>query len=430
MTQAPAFAGTFRELGINPDLLSIVEHYFTQATPIQHQVIPPALKNQDVIGIAQTGTGKTLAFGIPLFQKIFSQGGQALVLLPTRELALQVEEMLQKLGKSMRLRTAVLIGGMPIFRQIKMLRTDPHIVIATPGRLMDHLQQKTYSLKRLNTIVLDEADRMLDIGFLPQIRQILSAAPVDRQTLLFSATMPTDIAEIAAQHMKQPLRVEVAAAGTPASHIEQGLIVISRSHKPTLLTKLLEQEPGSILVFMRTKHGAKKMTQMLRHAGHTAAEIHSNCSLGQRKEALSGFKSGKYRILVATDIAARGLHVNNIALVINYDLPDNPEDYVHRIGRTGRAGSTGKALTFACPDERSSVRSIEKLIRKSLEILAVPPELESIQQQFIEPARPAHESVASKRPFRRKPGYDRSRRSRFSSNRAGHSRDRTGSRSR
>lgn len=383
MTQASAFAGTFRELGIKSGLLTSVERHFTQTTPVQHKVIPIAIENQDVIGIAQTGTGKTLAFGIPLFQKLLLQGGQGLILLPTRELALQVDEMLQKIGRGLGIKIAVLIGGVPMYRQIRMLQNYPDIIVATPGRLFDHLKQRNYSLSKLHTIVLDEADRMLDIGFLPQIRQVLEMAPVNRQTLLFSATMPSDIALIAEKHMKTPHRVELAPAGTPAAHIDQAVCVVARENKPKLLAKILQDQEGSVLVFVRTKHGARKLTRALQGIGHSAAEIHSNCSLSQRKEALAGFKSGKYRILVATDIAARGIHVNDIALVLNFDLPDNTEDYVHRIGRTGRAGKTGKALSFATPDETPAVRAIERLIRTPLEILELP----GITGSFVERQR-------------------------------------------
>jgi ATP-dependent RNA helicase RhlE len=238
--------------------------------------------------------------------------------------------------------------------------------------LVDHLQQKNFTLKNISIIVLDEADRMLDIGFLPQIKQILQSAPTDRQTMLFSATMPSSIAQIANTYMKSPIRFEVSPAGTPAAHIEQGVFYVSSTEKMQLLDKLLTEIQGTILVFSRTKHGAKKITAGVSAMGHSAVEIHSNRSLAQRREALSGFKSGKYRVMVATDIASRGIDVNDITLVINYDLPDNNEDYVHRIGRTGRAGKAGRALTFATHSERMEIRQIERLIRKPLPTLAVP----------------------------------------------------------
>lgn len=373
MTTIVSGQPAFRTLGIAPNLLAELEKkgYITP-TPIQHQVIPTALEGKDVVGIAQTGTGKTLAFGIPMLQRLGIHKGQGLVLVPTRELALQVDEVFMKIGRGLGLKTAVLIGGASMYQQVQALKNRAHVVIATPGRLMDHLKQKTYSLQQIKVIVLDEADRMFDIGFMPQIKQILAEAPSERQTMLFSATMPPDIAQMSARHMKLPLRIEVAPAGTASKNVEQELFVIRKEEKQQLLEKLLSDYKGSVLVFSRTKHGAKKIAAAVRHMGHSAAEIHSNRSLAQRKMALTGFKNGTYRVLVATDIAARGIDVTNISLVINYDLPDNSEDYVHRIGRTGRAGASGKAISFVTPEERSDVKQIERLIRKTLPILAVP----------------------------------------------------------
>lgn len=363
----------FKDLGISKNFLEVLDReQFKHPTPIQHQVIPVALEGKDVVGIAQTGTGKTLAFGVPMIQRLGKYKGQGLILLPTRELALQVEEVLQKVGKPLGLRSVVLIGGAPIGPQIRQLRARPHVIVATPGRLVDHLEQKNCSLENVKIIVLDEADRMLDIGFMPQIKRILAVAPKERQTMLFSATMPTEIAKIASQHMKMPLRIEVAPAGTSSANVEQEVFIIDKASKIRLLDKLLQDMDGTVLVFSRTKHGAKKITKALRDMGYTAAEIHSNRSLGQRKAALQGFKSGQYRVLVATDIAARGIDVNNITLVVNFDLPDNTEDYVHRIGRTGRAGNFGKAISFATHEERQDIKHIERLIRKTLPILQVP----------------------------------------------------------
>jgi len=331
-----------------------------------------SIEGKDLVGIAQTGTGKTLAFGVPMIQLLGQNSGQGLILLPTRELALQVNEVLQSVGRKFGLRTVVVIGGASSYQQIQAIRRNPHIIVSTPGRLIDHLKQKNLSLERVKMVVLDEADRMLDIGFMPAIKQILAVAPRERQTLMFSATMPKAIAEIAARYMKMPLRIEVAPSGTAAKNVEQELFIISKEAKIQLLDKILTDNSGTVLVFSRTKFGAKKITANVRAMGHTAADIHSNKSLAQRKAALEGFKSGRFRVLVATDIASRGIDVSNISLVINYDLPDNLEDYVHRIGRTGRADKFGKAISFATPQERGDVRQIERLIKKTIPIISLP----------------------------------------------------------
>lgn len=363
----------FESLPIAPKLLEILaQHKYTHPTPIQLKSIPVALEGKDMVGIAQTGTGKTLAFGIPMIQRLAKLKAQGLVVVPTRELALQVEETLRKIGHSLGLKTAVIIGGASMYTQINELRRNPHIIVATPGRLVDHLEQKTVTLDRIQVVVLDEADRMFDIGFAPQIKRILSLTPKDRQTLLFSATMPAEIAKMASQHMKLPLRIEVAPQGTSSANVEQEIFIISKEQKLQLLQKLLDDNKGTVLVFSRTKFGAKRIAASLRHMNHTAVEIHSNRTLAQRKAALAGFKSGQYRILVATDIAARGIDVTGISLVINYDLPDNSEDYVHRIGRTGRAGLTGKAVSFATHQERAQIKQIERLIKKTLPIIGLP----------------------------------------------------------
>lgn len=363
----------FHGLGIAPRLVAILEQLnYTVPTPIQRQAIPVAVTGKDVVGIAQTGTGKTLAFGVPMIQRLSQLSGQGLILLPTRELALQVDESLRKIGHNLGLKTAVLIGGASMSQQIQQLRRGPHVVVATPGRLADHLEQKTFNLSLIKIIVLDEADRMFDIGFAPAIKRILKLVPAGHQTMLFSATMPPAIAKMAAEHMSLPLRIEVAPAGTAAANVEQEIFIVSKEVKLQLLDKLLSDYQGTILLFSRTKHGAKKIVRAIRAMGHSAAELHSNRSLAQRREALDGFKSGKYRILVATDIAARGIDVTGIELVINYDLPDNSEDYVHRIGRTGRAGRAGTAVSFATPDQRNDIRSIERLIKKTIPITALP----------------------------------------------------------
>ncbi len=366
----------FAGLGIAPTLLDILtKHGFSTPTPIQHQSIPVAITGSDVIGIAQTGTGKTLAFGIPMIQRLAQFKGRGLVILPTRELALQVDENLKKIGAGIGMKTAVLIGGASMHLQKKALQMKPHVIIATPGRLIDHLEQKTIRLDDAKVLVLDEADRMLDMGFAPQIAKILATVPKDRQTLLFSATMPLEIVRIANTAMRTPVRVEVAPQGTLAERVEQELIFVPKHDKERLLELLLKEQEGTVLVFSRTKHGAKKIARAVHAMGYTADELHSNRSLAQRKAALEGFKTGKYRVLVATDIAARGIDVKGIALVINYDLPDNPDDYVHRIGRTGRAGMAGKAISFATPDQRGDVKGIERVIRGMIPLKPVPKNL-------------------------------------------------------
>ncbi len=371
--ETPAVQNGFEGLGIAPTILTILaKHSYTVPTPIQHQSIPVAISGSDVIGIAQTGTGKTLAFGIPMIQRLAQFKGKGLVILPTRELALQVEENLKKIGGGIGMKTAVLIGGASMHLQKKALQTKPHVIIATPGRLIDHLEQKTIRLDDVKVLVLDEADRMLDMGFAPQIAKILATVPKDRQTMLFSATMPLEIIRIANTAMRTPVRVEVAPQGTLAERVEQELIFVPKHDKERLLELILKEQEGTVLVFSRTKHGAKKISRAVQVMGYTVDELHSNRSLAQRKAALEGFKNGKYRVLVATDIAARGIDVKGIALVINYDLPDNPDDYVHRIGRTGRAGMAGKAVSFATPDQRGDVKGIERVIRGLIPLKPVP----------------------------------------------------------
>ncbi len=375
MTQNVQPQARFSELGIAPKLLDNLERLkFVVPTPIQHQCIPQALQGKDIVGIAQTGTGKTLAFGIPMIQILSQMTGnaQGLILLPTRELALQVDQVLQTIGRPLGLRTAVLIGGASGYQQKQMLRRGPHIIVSTPGRLMDHVDQKNLNFTNMKIVVLDEADRMFDIGFMPQIKQILGMISRERQTLMFSATMPQAISDIATRFMKTPLRIEVAPAGTSAKNVEQEIFIVNKDAKMQLLEKVLEDNKGSVLLFSRTKHGAKRIANGVRAMGHTASEIHSNKSLSQRKMALEGFKTGKHRVLVATDIASRGIDVTGISLVINYDLPDNTEDYVHRIGRTGRAQSFGKAISFATSQEWVDIRHIEKLIKKTIPVRPLP----------------------------------------------------------
>ncbi|PIS04983.1 MAG: hypothetical protein COT81_03610 [Candidatus Buchananbacteria bacterium CG10_big_fil_rev_8_21_14_0_10_42_9] len=374
MTQTAQITSKFSELGIGEKFLAVLaQKGFNIPTPIQHQVIPSALDGKDVVGIAQTGTGKTLAFGIPMIQRIARHHGQGLILVPTRELALQVEQALKDIGAPLGLRSSVIIGGASQQEQIKSLKRTPHIVIATPGRLVDLMDQGLYKLNQVKIVTLDEADRMLDIGFLPQIKRVLQTVPKERQTMLFSATMPKAISALASAFMKLPLRIEIAPQGTAAENIEQEVFVVSKNDKMRLLDSLLQKYANDkVLIFSRTKYGAKRIAQDIRQLNHTATEIHSNRSQTQRQAALSGFTKGKFRVMVATDIAARGIDVQDISLVINFDLPDNSEDYVHRIGRTGRIGKYGKAISFVTPPEKSDIKKIERLIRKTLPVLALP----------------------------------------------------------
>ncbi|MFH1824929.1 MAG: DEAD/DEAH box helicase [Candidatus Firestonebacteria bacterium] len=364
---------SFYKLGIAPGLLDVLENLkFSEPTPIQYKAIPIAIDGKDIIGIAQTGTGKTLAFCIPMIQRLAQNKSRGLVLVPTRELAIQVNEVFKKFAPIFKMRVIIVIGGESMHAQTLSLKNDPRIIIATPGRLIDHINRRNTRLDNVNILVLDEADRMLDMGFAPQIEQILRCIPKDRQTMLFSATIPPSIVKIASTYMHLPIHTEIAPTGTAPDLISQEMFIVSKDMKGMLLTELLKQYTGSVLLFVRTRIGVRKVTSFLVKMGYAAAEIHSDRTLWQRKEALSGFKSGKYRILVATDIAARGIDVVNIELVINYDLPDDPENYVHRIGRTGRAGIKGHSIAFATPDQGSDVKNIEKIIRTSIPLSAHP----------------------------------------------------------
>ena len=358
---------TFFQLGIAPNMLEVLERLkFVTPTPIQHKAIPIALEGKDVVGIAQTGTGKTLAFGIPMVQRLASEGGKGLVVVPTRELAFQVDDVLRTILKPFKMTSAVLIGGMPINPQISALKRNPHVIIATPGRLIDHIYQGTLDFKDAAVLVLDEADRMFDMGFAPQVERIISCLPTQRQTLMFSATMPPDIIKLATHHLQLPIHVEIAPSGTATEDVTQELFIVSEENKKQLLPMILRKYRGTILVFTRTKIKAHKVTRAIQQTGGKVAEIHSDRSMSQRQQAIDGFKSGRYRILVATDIAARGIDISMIELVINYDLPGDVENYVHRIGRTGRAGCEGHAITFATPQQSEEVGKIERFVRKPL----------------------------------------------------------------
>ena len=400
----------FYGLGIAPNILVILNKlHFKIPTPIQEKSILPAIEGKDLIGLAQTGTGKTLAFAVPMVQAAL-RGKRGLVILPTRELALQVEETFRKIGGPLGVHTALLIGGGSMPAQVQALRRNPMIVLGTPGRIIDHLERRTTSFKQVATLVLDEADRMLDMGFAPQIRRILEEVPRERQTMLFSATMPEAIVKLAHSYMKLPLRIEIAPSGTTIEKVTQELFFISKMDKLRLLEKLLQEYKGPVLVFSRTKFGAKRLAASVRALGHSAAELHSNKSLNQRREALDGFRNGKYRVLAATDIAARGIDVKGIELVLNYDLPSNPEDYVHRIGRTARAGAAGHAISFATPDQKADVRDIERLMRVALPSSTLPPlpparftpsvPFRSDRPRRFPPRPPGARPTFGRRPFR------------------------------
>ncbi len=354
----------FSSLGLSaPSLAALEKAGYRVPTPIQAQTIPAASKGQDVIGCAATGTGKTAAFILPIVERLRGKKGmRALVLAPTRELALQIEEHAARFGAPHALKSAALIGGMGMGHQIAQLK-QANLCIATPGRLIDHLEQKTASLADIEILVLDEADRMLDMGFKPQLRKILAQLPKQRQTLLFSATMAGEVAEFAKNNSKNPLRVEVARSGTTAQRATQCVYEVPQEQKTALLISLLAQDELSTLVFTRTKRRADKLAKALARERYAVERIHADRSQSQRKHALDGFKSGKFRVLVATDIAARGIDVAEIGHVVNFDLPHVPEDYVHRVGRTARASASGHASAFCAADESPLLKDIEKLLR-------------------------------------------------------------------
>jgi len=362
-SSTPAPSG-FAGLGLSAASLEALTRIgYTQPTPIQRDAIPPALAGKDVIGCAATGTGKTAAFLLPMVDRLEGRRGVvALVLAPTRELALQIAEHAQRFGRAHRLHVATLIGGVGMGAQIDALRTA-NLVIATPGRLIDHLDERRLTLDGLEVLVLDEADRMLDMGFAPQLKRIMARVPKKRQTLLFSATMAGEVADFARAHLSHPVRVEVARSGTTAQRATQCVYEVQQTEKTALLLALLEEDQLSTLVFTRTKRRADKLAKALNKAGHDAERIHADRSQSQRKHALDSFKAGRCRILVATDIAARGIDVADIGHVVNFDLPHVAEDYVHRIGRTARASASGHASSFCAPEELPLLRGIEKLTR-------------------------------------------------------------------
>jgi ATP-dependent RNA helicase RhlE len=351
---------------------NLMKHGFVQPTPVQSAAIPPALTGRDVVATAQTGTGKTLAFLLPVIQALTrredepASGIRVLILAPTRELALQIHESALKLTQGLNLHAAVVVGGMNETTQLRSVRRGPQIVIATPGRLCDFLDRKLIALGNIGVLVLDEADRMLDMGFLPALKRILNHIPERRQTLLFSATIEKSVAHLISAYVNNPLRVTIGTITRPIDRIDLHVYEVEQDRKLSLLETLLRQETGSFLVFARTKHGTDRLARRLSASGFDAARIHGDRTQGQRNQALAGFKKGDYRVLVATDLAARGIHVDDIAHVVNYDLPQVPEDFIHRVGRTGRAGARGTASTFATSGERGDVRKIEAAMKTRL----------------------------------------------------------------
>ena len=371
----------FSQLGLSAELLrAIKEQGYETATPIQEQAIPLILEGRDVLAGAQTGTGKTAGFTLPLLQRLQSSVTdakkphiRALILVPTRELAAQVAESVRDYGRFLPFKSTVIFGGVSINPQISKLRKGVDIVVATPGRLLDHMQQGTIRLDRVETLVLDEADRMLDMGFIRDIRKVIKAIPAKRQNLLFSATFSGEIKRLASDLLNSPTEIQVARQNTTAEQVEQVVYPVDKARKRELLSHLIGAGNWrQVLVFTRTKHGANRLSTQLSDDGLMAAAIHGNKSQGARTRALADFKSGKVRVLVATDIAARGLDITQLPHVVNFELPNVPEDYIHRIGRTGRAGELGEALSLVCVDEKKLLADIERLLKRDIDKVILP----------------------------------------------------------
>lgn len=376
---------TFQDFQLSESLMKAINRMgFEEATPIQAETIPLGLQNKDVIGQAQTGTGKTAAFGIPLVEKIdpASPNIQAIIIAPTRELAIQVSEELYKIGQDKRARVLPIYGGQDIGRQIRSLKKNPHIIVGTPGRLLDHINRRTMRLQNVETVVLDEADEMLNMGFIEDIESILSNVPSEHQTLLFSATMPAPIKRIAERFMTNPEHVKVKAKEMTVSNIQQFYLDIHERKKFDTLTRLLDiQSPELSIVFGRTKRRVDELTEALNLRGYTAEGIHGDLTQAKRMVALRKFKEGSIDVLVATDVAARGLDISGVTHVYNFDVPQDPESYVHRIGRTGRAGRTGMAMTFITPREKDMLRAIEQTTKRKMDRMKEPTLDEAIEGQ-------------------------------------------------
>ncbi|QQR46607.1 DEAD/DEAH box helicase [Myxococcus sp. MxC21-1] len=404
---------TFDNLGLSRETLGALRRArFTQPTPIQQQAIPPALAGRDVIGCAATGTGKTAAYVLPLVERLAGKKGTlALVLAPTRELVQQIAEPVRFFAEPRRLTHATVIGGEDMGAQVNTLKTLPSFVIATPGRLVDLMENTAIRFPHLEALVLDEADRMLDMGFLPQLERIVAHLPRRRQTLLFSATLGPDVTRFAKSRLYKPVRLEVTRSGTPAERAEQRLYFLRPEEKTPLLLTLLAQDSATALVFTRAKERVDKVQRALQRAGHRTAVLHADRTQNQRKQAMEGFRNGTYRCLVATDIAARGLDVEDVGHVINYDLPHAPEDYVHRIGRTARAAASGVASTFATTREGQVITRIEHLMRSEIPRVQVPredPVFKEAWEAFLaaqkDPGPPQKDHGQSKRAPDQAPG--------------------------
>ena len=411
----------FKDLHLVAPILKALEtEGYTTPTPIQEQSIPHILRGKDLLGCAQTGTGKTAAFAIPILQNLllqqkedaFNHNIKALILTPTRELAIQIDESFDSYGKHTGLRHAVIFGGVSQFHQTNQLRKGVDILIATPGRLLDLMAQKFVNISHIKTFVLDEADRMLDMGFINDVRKIIAKLPEERQTLFFSATMPPEITRLSTSILTDPVRVEVAAVSSTAENVEQSIYLVEKNDKRQLLIHLLKNDViQNALVFTRTKYGADKITKDLRRANINADAIHGNKTQNARQKALSNFKEGKIRVLVATDIAARGIDVDSLSHVINFELPNIPETYVHRIGRTGRAGASGAAFSFCDMEERAFLRDIHKLIDQTIPVVEDHPYASTMQfvQTPVAVANPMNRRPASHSGFRRARSWSQGR---------------------
>lgn len=375
-------------------------------TPIQLRAIPIALEGRDLIASAQTGTGKTAAFALPVLQRLDRHGAcRCLVLEPTRELAMQVETSMRDLARFTDLQVLSVFGGVGYGAQRAALRSGTDIIVATPGRLEDYLQTGEIRLDKLEVVVLDEVDRMLDVGFLPAVRRILGRCPKVRQTLFFSATLPPEIADLAAFALRDPARVEIGASRSVVQSVTHGIYEVDPSRKFDLLVEILKKTDfESVIVFTRTKHGADKIAKKLRNQNHAVAVLHANRSQNQRIEALNGFKSGKYEVMVATDIAARGIDVAGVSHVVNYDIPQHPEDYVHRIGRTGRAAATGDAFTLVATDEAKKLAAIERFIGQKIPRLTMEGFVTASRQE-VRRERPPEPSLSGEKRFRPRRGF-------------------------